>query len=74
MTGTIFGLTEDQFSNLGLTYGLPILILYMMFIIGQLAWKSRAGRFGTMVMFIGLALGMFGFLIKYIIKWWIGIE
>lgn len=74
MTGTIFGLTEDQFSNLGLTYGLPILILYMMFIIGQLAWKSKAGRFGTMVMFIGLALGMFGFLIKYIIKWWIGIE
>ena len=74
MNGTVFGLTEDQFSNLGLTYGLPILILYMMFIIGQLAWKSKAGRFGTMVMFIGLALGMFGFLIKYIIKWWIGIE
>lgn len=74
MTGTIFGLTEDQFANLGLTYGLPILILYMMFIIGQLAWKSKAGRFGTFVMFIGLALGMFGFLIKYIIKWWIGIE
>ena len=68
MTGTIFGLTEDQFANLGLTYGLPILILYMMFTIGQLAWKSKVGRFGPFVMFIGLALGMFGFLIKYIIK------
>ena len=41
----------------------------MLFIIGHLAWQSKAGKFGTFVLFLGLAFGMTGFLAKYIIQW-----
>ena len=44
-------------------------MLYMLFIIGQLAWSSKAGKFGTFVIFLGLAFGMVGFVAKYIIQW-----
>ena len=44
-------------------------MLYMLFIIGQLAWSSKAGKFGTFVIFLGLAFGMVGFVAKYFIQW-----
>ena len=47
-------------------------MLYMLFIIGQLAWESKAGKFGTFVIFLGLAFGMLGFVAKGIIQWTIG--
>jgi hypothetical protein len=74
MRGTVFGLTEEQLTNLAMTYGLPAFILFMMFIIGHLAWESKAGKFGTFVLFMGLAVGMLGFGMKYIIQWLIGIK
>jgi Protein of unknown function (DUF2788) len=51
-----------------------LFMLYMLFIIGQLAWESKAGRFGTFVLFLGLAFGMVGFVAKYLIQWFIGIK
>jgi hypothetical protein len=45
-------------------------MLYMLFIIGQLAWESKAGKFGTFVLFLGLAFGMVGFVAKFAIQWW----
>lgn len=39
----------------------------MIFIIWDLARSSNAGRFGTLILYIGLALGIFGFLIKVVI-------
>ena len=66
----IFGLTEDQIAGFGLTFGVGGFMLYMLFIIGQLAWESKAGKFGTFVIFLGLAFGMVGFVAKYIIQWW----
>ena len=74
MKGTVFGLTEEQISHLTMTYGLPAFILFMLFIIGHLAWESKAGKFGTFVLFMGLAVGMLGFCLKYIIQWLIGIK
>jgi hypothetical protein len=68
MEHTIFGLTEPQISWLGLTVGVGGLMAYMLFIIGQLAWKSKAGKFGTFVLYLGLALSMVGFLSKLIIE------
>jgi len=68
----IFGFTEAQIAGFGLTFGLGAFMLYMLFIIGQLAWESKAGKFGTFVMFLGLGLGMVGFAAKYIIQWVIG--
>lgn len=65
---TIFGFTEAQITEFGMVYGLGILILLMLFIVGKLAWDCRAGRFGTFILFVGLGLGIFGFLAKYIIQ------
>ena len=67
----MFGFTEAQISSFGLTFGLGGFMLYMLFIIGQLAWESKAGKFGTFVLFIALAFGMVGFVAKYIIQWYL---
>ena len=69
MNGTIFGFTEGQIAQFGLTFGVAAFMLYMLFIIGHLAWESKAGRFGTFVLFLGLAFGMVGFVAKFIIQW-----
>jgi hypothetical protein len=46
-------------------------MLYMLFIVMQLAWESKAGKFGTFVIFLGLAFGMLGFVAKGVIQWMI---
>ncbi|MCG7598545.1 DUF2788 domain-containing protein [Halomonas sp. McH1-25] len=43
------------------------LILFMCFIIWDLARKSNAGKFGTLILFIALGAGMLGFVIKTVI-------
>ena len=65
----IWGLTEEQIASYGLTFGVTAFMLYMLFIIGQLAWESKAGKFGTFVIFLGLAFGMLGFVAKGVIQW-----
>jgi hypothetical protein len=49
-------------------------MLYMVFIIGQLAWESKAGKFGTFIIFLGLGFGMVGFVAKYFIQSFIAIH
>jgi hypothetical protein len=68
MPGTIFGYTEAEIAEFGLTFGLTAFMLYMLFIIGELAWKSKAGKMGTFILFFVLAFGMLGFAAKAIIK------
>ena len=68
----MLGFNEEQFAWFGLTIGVGDFMLYMLFIIGQLAWESKAGKFGTFVIFLGLAFGMLGFVAKGIIQWVIG--
>jgi hypothetical protein len=65
----MFGFTEAQISSFGLSFGVGAFMLYMLFIIAQLARESKAGRFGTFVLFLGLAFGMVGFVVKYLIQW-----
>jgi hypothetical protein len=60
-------MTEEQFAEFGLTFGVTAFILYMLFIIYQLARESKAGKFGTFVLFLVLAFGMVGFIAKQII-------
>ena len=67
----IFGYTEAEISAFFLTWGVGAFILFMVFIIGQLAWESKAGKFGTFVIFLGLGVGFLGFLAKFIIQWWL---
>ncbi|GGX79603.1 hypothetical protein GCM10007160_03660 [Litchfieldella qijiaojingensis] len=45
------------------------LILFMCFIIWDLARKSRAGRFGTLMLFIVLGAGMLGYVFKVVITY-----
>ncbi len=70
----MFGFSEEQIASFGLTFGLGAFMLYMLFIVGQLAWESKAGKFGTFVIFLGLAFGMVGFVAKYLIQWALGIK
>lgn len=74
MDNTVFGLTEEQITELGLTWGIGGFILLMLFIIYSVARESKAGRFGTFVLFFVLAFGIFGFLLKQVIQWWLGLE
>ncbi len=66
---TLFGFSEAQIAQFGVTFGVGAFMAYMLFIIGQLAWESKAGRFGTFVLFLALAFGMVGFVAKFIIQW-----
>ncbi|MGS2743460.1 DUF2788 domain-containing protein [Halomonas sp. LS-001] len=43
------------------------LIIFMCFIIWDLAKESKAGKFGTAMLFIVLGAGMLGYIIKVVI-------
>ena len=67
----MWGYTEEQIASFGLTCGVGEFMLNMLFIIGQLAWESKAGKFGTFVLFLGLSFGMVGFVAKMAIQWYL---
>lgn len=53
-----------QFEQLSLNILIPALIMGMAFIVWDLARKSNAGIFGTLVLFAALGLGALAFIIK----------
>lgn len=57
----------QQFEALAMPLMLFGLVAFMGFIVWDLAKKSKAGRWGTMVLFFALGLGVLGFIIKAII-------
>ena len=67
----MFGFSEEQIAWFGMTFGVTAFMLYMVFIILQLAWESKAGRFGTFVLFLSLGVGLLGFAAKGLIKYFI---
>lgn len=69
----MFGYTEEQVSQFGVTFGLAAFIGFMLFIVWSLARQSNAGRLGTFVLFFVLAFGMLGFIAKSVIQWLLGI-
>ena len=69
----MFGFTEAQIAQFGMTFGVTAFILYMLFIIFNLAMESKAGKFGTFVLFLVLAFGILGFVAKNVIAWILGI-
>ena len=69
----MWGLTEEQVAEFGMTFGVGGFILFMLFIIFDLARKSKAGKLGTFVLFFVLSFGMLGFIAKSIIARWLGI-
>ena len=69
----MFGFSEEQITEFGMTFGIGAFMLYMLFIIFDLARKSKAGKLGTFVLFFVLAFGMIGFVAKSIIARILGI-
>ena len=70
----MFGVTEAEFAQFGLTFGVGAFMIYMLFIIYNLARESKSGRLGTFVLFIVLAFGMIGFVAKGFIKYFLNIH
>jgi hypothetical protein len=64
----MFGFSEEQISDFGVTFGLGGLMLYMLFIVGELAYRSKAGKLGTFALFFALCFGIFSFAMKGIIQ------
>lgn len=64
----MFGFTEEQVAEWGITWGLGLFMAYMLFIIGELAYRSKAGKFGSFILFFVLAFGMLGFVAKTVIQ------
>jgi formate hydrogenlyase subunit 3/multisubunit Na+/H+ antiporter MnhD subunit len=60
-------MTYEQFESWSLILGIGGLVAYMGFIVWDLARKSKAGRFGTFVLFLALGLGVVGFIIKTVL-------
>jgi len=67
----MFGFSEEQVAWFGLTFGVTAFMLYMVFIIFQLARESKAGKFGTFVLLLGLGFGLVGFAAKGLIKYFL---
>ncbi|MCE4540676.1 DUF2788 domain-containing protein [Pelomonas sp. P7] len=68
---TLWGYTEAEIAQFGLSVGVTAFMLYMVFIILQLARESKAGRFGTFVLLLGLGFGLVGFAAKGVIKYFL---
>lgn len=64
----MFGLTEQQIASFGLTFGIAGFMLYMLFIVWNLAKESNAGRTGTIILFFVLGFGMLGFAAKTVLQ------
>lgn len=57
-------MNEAMFSQLAMLVLLTGLIVWMGIIVWDLAKKSKAGRFGTLALFIVLGAGVVGFIVK----------
>ncbi|MDB5982567.1 MAG: Protein of uncharacterized function [Pseudomonas sp.] len=55
------------FEDWMMTILVTILIGFMGFIVWDLAKKSKAGKFGTMILFFVLGLGIMAFVIKSVV-------
>lgn len=57
----------QQFEAIAMPAMLFGLVAFMGFIVWDLAKQSKAGRWGTAVLFFALGLGVLGFIIKAVI-------
>lgn len=60
-------MTVQTFEDISLYVCITGLIIYMGYIVWDLAKKSDAGKFGTAILFLVLGLGVLGFIIKTVV-------
>jgi hypothetical protein len=68
MLDALLAMDEEKFTTLSVTILCSGLIIYMGFIIYNLAKESKAGKYGTIVLFFVLGFGMLGFIAKEILS------
>jgi len=56
-----------EIEAIALNIGLAVFAGFIFFIIYDLAKKSKAGKFGTAILFFALGLGLAAFLVKTVI-------
>lgn len=69
---TLFLVSAETITTLGLYVLLPIFIGFLIFIMWDISKKSDAGRVGTFWIFVALGMGFFGFLAKLVIEFVLG--
>lgn len=57
----------EQFEEWALYIGIGGLLVLMVFIVWNLGRESKAGKFGMLVLFLALALGLLGFIVKLVL-------
>jgi len=62
-------MSVQQFESISLFLGIGGLIAYMVYVMYRLAQESNAGRFGSVVIFGSLGLGILGFAAKSVIQY-----
>lgn len=65
-------MSPEAFEYGMMTVLITALMVFMAFIVWDLAKKSKAGKFGTCILFFALGLGVLGFIIKSIVISFIG--
>jgi hypothetical protein len=58
----------ELFEEISMFLGVGGLVLYMLYVMYRLAQESGAGRFGSLVIFLSLGLGIVGFASKSVIQ------
>ena len=69
---TLFLVSAETITTLGLYVLLPIFIGFLIFIMWDISKKSDAGRAGTFWIFVALGMGFFCFLSKLVIAFVLG--
>jgi Na+/H+-dicarboxylate symporter len=62
-------MTDEMLTKWGMQLGIPVVILFLMFIIYDLAKQSKAGKTGMIALFLALGVGMLGYVIKVVLQW-----
>lgn len=65
---TLFLVSAETITKLGLYVLLPVFIAFLIFIMWDISKKSNAGRAGTFSIFVALGMGFFGFIAKLVIE------
>ena len=60
-------MSEAEFSDWALKICLSVLVIFLGFIIWNLGKESKAGKFGMVMLFLVLGLGIFGFIFKNVL-------
>lgn len=62
-------MTDEMVTEWGMKLLVPAVILFLLFIIYDLAKESKAGKMGTIALFLALAIGFLGYVIKVFLQW-----